>query len=338
MKTLVTAITLGFLSTQASADPFAGVRDIEIMAPHHGRSMQAAVWYPAQQGGTPEVYAENAVFYGTEILRDAAPAKGHHPVVLLSHGLGGNIRSLQWLSAGLAARGAVVIDVNHPNSTTGDMDVLAGMNHGTRAQDMSTALDWLQASEFAPMLSDQVMAAGFSFGGWTALSLGGVRGNLDGYATSCDAAQGRSSHCLDLERAGVDLHALDAAQWNADFSDARVTQVAAIDPGLHWGVTSKDVTGLNVPLLLIGLGEGPDRLYAADFSDTGSGFGALVPQAQVELIVPANHFAILPECKPAGEDILKEEKDDPVCTDPEGSDRAAIHAQIIDLLAGQLGL
>jgi len=32
------------------------------------------------------------------------------------------------------------------------------------------------------------------------------------------------------------------------------------------------------------------------------------------------------------------ENDDPVCTDPEGSDRAEIHAEIIDLIAGEFGL
>ena len=38
------------------------------------------------------------------------------------------------------------------------------------------------------------------------------------------------------------------------------------------------------------------------------------------------------------EEILKEEGDDPVCTDPKGTDRAAVHATIINEIAGELGL
>ena len=37
-------------------------------------------------------------------------------------------------------------------------------------------------------------------------------------------------------------------------------------------------------------------------------------------------------------EILKEEGDDPVCTDPKGTDRAAVHATIINEIAGELGL
>ena len=50
------------------------------------------------------------------------------------------------------------------------------------------------------------------------------------------------------------------------------------------------------------------------------------------------HFTALPLCKPAAEEILKEEGDDPVCTDPKGTDRAAVHATIINEIAGELGL
>jgi hypothetical protein len=36
--------------------------------------------------------------------------------------------------------------------------------------------------------------------------------------------------------------------------------------------------------------------------------------------------------------ILEEENDDPVCTDPAGTDRAALHGEIIAAMTAQLGL
>ncbi len=108
--------------------------------------------------------------------------------------------------------------------------------------------------------------------------------------------------------------------------------MAAIDPGLTWELDKADVSGADPEkLLLIGLGTGEDRLYATDTSARGSGFEALVPGARVELLAPANHFTAMPVCKPQGEAILAGEKDDPVCTDPAGGDRQAIHDRIIAL-------
>ncbi len=327
--------TLAVLATGALADTAAAVAEFQVTVPHHDRAMQAAIWYPAAPApGAP--FAENPVFLGTEVQRDAEPAPGAYPVVLLSHGLGGNYNTLQWLAAGLAERGALVVTVNHPNSSTRDFDFVRGLEHGTRAQDMSHMLDWLATSDFAPMATGPVMAAGFSFGGWTALSLGGVRGNLAGYAASCKAAQGRSSHCADIDRAGVDLTALDARLWDADYADDRVDMVLAIDPGLHWGLAPGDVAGLDVPVQIVGLGQGEDRLYATDVE--ASGLSDLLPEARVTWIAPAAHFSVLPVCQPMGAAILEEENDDAVCTDPAGTDRAAVHARILDIMAAALGL
>jgi predicted dienelactone hydrolase len=88
------------------------------------------------------------------------------------------------------------------------------------------------------------------------------------------------------------------------------------------------VAGLQARVHLVGLGSGADRLPATDFSDAGSGFGALLPAATQTLVAPARHFSLLPVCTPKGPAILKDEGDDPVCTDPPGADRAAIHAQV----------
>ena len=72
-------------------------------------------------------------------------AEGPFPVILASHGLGGNVGALGWLTAGLAEAGALVISVNHPNSTTRDFDLQEGLKHWTRTQDLRAALDWLAA-------------------------------------------------------------------------------------------------------------------------------------------------------------------------------------------------
>lgn len=316
-----------------------GVANRSLYAPHHGRAMQMTVWYPAKAGtGTPVTIAANPVYLGHDAVEDAEIEDGKHPVVVLSHGLGGLAYSVGWLAQGLAQKGAVVIAPNHPNSSFFDLDMQAGMNHWTRTRDMRAALQAMEldAEIGAALDFDKIYAAGFSYGGWTALSLGGLRGHAQGFRDYCAAAIRVSSHCRDLLRAGVDLTDVDAEQWEASHRDTRIKAVAAIDPGLIHGIPQDMAAELAVPALLIGLGDGPDRLPATDFD--ASGFASLVPDADILRIAPASHFTALPPCTPQGPEILEAEGDDPVCTDPEGTDRAAVHQQMIDAIAGHFSL
>lgn len=335
----IIALTLALTAGSELAAQQPGITELNIAAPHHDRDMQVSVTFPAT-GGQTTLFADNAVFYGTPILENAQLVPGQYPVVLLSHGWGGNYERMAWLTAGLASKGAIVVAVNHPNSTTFDLNFDTAFNHWTRAEDLSTALDFvLQDNRFAPFIDEtQIHVTGFSYGGWTALSLAGVQGSRDGFFQYCAAAGSGSQFCAELGEAGVDITAIDQAMYEASYRDDRIRSVAAIDPGLTWGLTPADLADLNIPLFLIGLGEGSDKLSATDTSATGSSFDALVPEASIKIIAPATHFTALGVCKPAGEAILEEENDDPVCSDPAGTDRAKVLDNIIEALADHFEL
>jgi len=183
--TLCTALTLA-LGSPAFAEPLAGFRDLTIPAPHHGRDLVAGVWYPTNATGTPEMIGENPVFTGHPAQRDAPLAAQTAPVIVLSHGLGGHFLSLAWLGAGLAKSGAIVVGVNHPHSSARDFDMQKGLAHWTRAQDVSATLDWLTTAPGWTGAIDpaRISALGFSYGGWTALSLGGCKAILRAISTS----------------------------------------------------------------------------------------------------------------------------------------------------------
>ena len=91
-------------------------------------------------------------------------------------------------------------------------------------------------------------------------------------------------------------------------------------------------------MLLIGLGGVESRLPATDFSATGSGFAGQLPAAEIEIKAPAAHFSALLPCKPRGPAILAAEGDYPLCDDPPGTDRAALHKRIVSRVAVFLGL
>jgi len=336
---VIMALLMRATATAAFAADAVGVANLEIPTAHHDRPMRMSVMFPAK-GGVETVIGDNPVFFGTTLRDHAEPLPGKYPVILLSHGWGGNYARMAWLGAGLAARGAIVVAVNHPNSTTGDIQYQSALNHWTRVEDLSAALDYvLKDSEFAGIIDPaRIYAAGFSYGGWTALSMAGLRGRRAGFEAYCKAAGDGSDFCRMLRKQGVDIAAIDAAKYEASYKDKRIAAVAAIEPGLTWDLTPSDVSDLDVPVLLIGLGQGKDRLEATDTSTTGNNFEALVPAARVEVIAPANHFTALGLCKAEGAALLAEENDDPVCTDPPGTDRKAVLEKIIALTAEHFNL
>lgn len=336
MKLVLSAAALSLGLSSAQAD-HAGLQITDVFLPHHAASTRVAIWYPTAASGPPSLYANNPVFEGVAAHMDGPVSSGRHPVVLFSHGMGGTDRAQAWLGAALAERGAITVVVNHPNSTWGDFDMSDGVAHWTRAQDLSVTLDAiLERNGLADSLDmTRVMAAGFSYGGWTALSLGGAMGNHAGIVEACTEFP-QMEACGRLMSEEVNMQGLDPATWNADYSDARVTHVVAIDPGFVWGLEAADVAGLVPSTLVIGFGGEADRLLATDFDR--SGLSDLLGDRRTLQFDPAYHFSAMPMCTPAGEAILAEEQDDPVCTDPLGSDRAAIHGEIVSLMSEALGL
>jgi predicted dienelactone hydrolase len=339
VATLTMLPSLAMLPGLAFAETIVGLTQMPIVAKHRANPIDTAIWYPGS-GGTSISFGENPVFEGTAVNENASVEASKFPVILMSHGLGGNYRTLGWLSAGLAQHGAIVIAVNHPDSTTGDVDLRKALDYGSRVDDLEAALASIASDPaFANHIDlSRIYAAGFSFGGWTALSMGGLRGNLEAYAKHCATAGTASTHCNDMKKGGIDLPGLDATLWNASYKDMRIQAVAAIDPAFTWGLEKDEAKDLAKNVLLIGLGEGEDRLYETDLSPRGSGFAGKVSGMSVTTIAPASHFTALLVCKPAGEPILAEEHDDPVCTDPKGTNRKVVHDKIINEMAKHFDL
>lgn len=339
MLSFLAGLSLSLVVTfSALASPPPGFRAWQGHPVAQARSLVGGLWYPAASDGAVTPLFDSPIFKGVAVQQDAALRPGRWPLVLLSHGVGGHWRSLGWLGAGLAQQGAVVVAVNHPGSTFGDYDMSRSLDHGSRAADLSTTLDTLLADPaLGPYIDkDRIYAVGFSLGGWTALSIGGLRGDLAAYARYCATSGHR--HCRDIDRAGIDLTQLDAARWNRSYRDPRVKAVAAIDPALHQGLTAEQALDMVDRVLLIGLGQGADRLPDTDFSPPGSALTQILPGVRVDVLAPAFHFSALPVCKPAGPALLAEDKDDPVCSDPPGTDRPALHARIVRRIGEHFGL
>jgi predicted dienelactone hydrolase len=323
-----TAVFLLTFGTANAGD--VGIMNFTFNAPQRDRLVQALVWYPSTTSGRIEYVGDNAVFKGTVANRDAVPDGKKHPLIIFSHGSGGNAAGLGWIAGRLAAEGYVVIAANHQGSTSGDSTPETNVKIWQPPQDMSAMLDAISASPALQRIVDTntTTAIGFSMGGHTVLALAGVTAKVDAFAQFCDDHRD-SPNCIWFDRGNglikghVDLHKLDPLQFEQNLSDKRVSRVIAIDPGVAPALNSESLTAISVPTLLVNLGQGeaiPLGVRADKIAQT-------IPNARYETIAGANHFSFLSECKALGWAYVMMEGDDPVCTESDRS-RAEIHEEI----------
>ncbi|MEM9228681.1 MAG: hypothetical protein AAGB10_03665 [Pseudomonadota bacterium] len=320
----------------AAADMLPGYDRFDLMADHRARPVAASIWYPAENPTYRAPVGDGPIFDPTFAFIGPAVAEGEHPLVLLSHGSGGNSDSLGWLTSGLVAQGAIVLAVNHPGSTSGDSSPRRSVDLEARASDLSAALDMLLSDPaFSPFIDqERIGVIGFSLGGATALGLGGVR--FDGAVQDARCSTGPEAADCVFFRLGA-VRFADYPGYGADVRDPRVTRAVAVDPGFGGSADPDSLQDALAGITLINLGDA-DRLAAADVGPDGNNLANRLPDATYVEIAPANHFTFLGTCKPHAAELLHEEGDDPICTDPESADRASVHGQLVNVIAEGLGL
>lgn len=335
---LSTLCVLTFSSAALAQDELAGFDEIAVTAEHRLRPMAGSVWYPVGTKTYKGLVGDNAVFKGRYVYVGAGVKDGKYPLVLFSHGSGGNMLSLSWLLTELAKKGAVVVAVNHPGSTSGDSSPRRSILMEDRAKDLSAALDTILADpNFAPYIdTTQIIAAGFSLGGSTVMNMAGGRWDRDAYNALCDRYGDAEGSCVFFAKGGVDFSRL-SEKFIGDAKDERISAAIAIDPGFTMAFEVASASNIDVPVQFINIGQ-DTRWFATDLEHEDNTVLSAISQVTYDVVDQGDHFSFLPECKPNGAAILEAEQDDPVCDDPEGTDRAAVHKQIVDFMAEFIGL
>lgn len=341
MRRLTAALSLATVllaTTIANAEPIAGYDRMDVRAAHRAYPVAASVWYPAGSRNYLVKIGDNPIFKGTPAAVGAAIAGEKLPLVLFSHGSGGNMDTVSWLSSRLVARGAMVLAVNHPGSMSGDSSPRRSVRLDQRAADLSAALDALLSDPaFAAHVDrDRIVAVGFSLGGATALNLAGLRFSSEPDSAYCGHADAMRDDCIFFANGGVDFRTLPAG-FSADMRDGRITAAVAIDPAFTEMADPASIAAIDVPIGLINLGD-EHRLAPVDVGPKGSDLARKLPDATYSSIAPASHFTFLAACKQNAKQMLAEEGEDPICDDPEGTDRRAVHAAIAERTVQFMGL
>lgn len=222
--------------------------------PEAERSLLAEIWYPAaegtQTGVTYDTILRNGVTATTltgSAARDADPADGFFPLVILSHGYPGNRYLMSHLAENLASKGYVVVAADHPESTYDDQQAFAS-TLVNRAVDQRFLLDSMAGLEDeigAITDADRTAVVGYSMGGYGALIFGGAGLSRTALERAEPGAFVPPSGTLARLGAGSDDHGA--------LVDPRVQAVIAIAPwGRQFDFWDADgLAGVTAPLMLV---------------------------------------------------------------------------------------
>lgn len=341
MKNALAALLLLCLATPAFAGNTAiGFQTATLPDAHNNRPLQLAVWYPATTTASPELIADNAVFIGARAVPDAPPAEGPHPLIVLSHGYGGNWGNQVWLASALARQGYIVAAVNHPGTTSKDRSPQAAAQLWQRPNDLSRAIDAVlaQPKQFGAVAKQRIAAVGHSLGGWTVLEIAGARFDPDLFSRDC-SVHPKLGGCIGYKQMNPAGTPEGKAKLAADLSDKRVTAVVSLDLGLSRGMTDASLAALPVPALVIAGGvPTEDMLPALESAD----MVRRLPKASTQYmeIGDATHFSFMSICKPGAVALIEEDSpgDGMICRDGEGGrPREVIQQQVVQLIVGFLG-
>ncbi|MEA2263994.1 MAG: hypothetical protein QOJ51_6819 [Acidobacteriaceae bacterium] len=312
-----------FAQSVLPSTPYAvGMTQVEFVDPADGgRPLDFMLIYPAapDKGAIPFklfMAANLHLFKDAPMVADQLK----HPLVMFSHGAGGNGSVYAWFGEHLASHGYLVALLYHYRANTYDSSALYVRNRlWQRPRDISLDITYLlQDKVWGPHIDrDQIGVAGHSQGGFAALWIGGAEINPDLFLRY---QRGWKDNPVVPAYLREQMH-LDA-EPASDVRDDRVKAAFAMAPGdvQGFGMDEAGLRQMMIPAYII-VGAGDTTTPPKENAEFAAKY---IPHAQLEVLPgQVNHEIFVNECDQIGRDNYPE-----ACIDPPGVDRAKLHEYI----------
>jgi predicted dienelactone hydrolase len=318
---LVVAATILLLwlpGTGSAGDAWhAGFRDVVYVDEARGRTIPVAVWYPTEMPAGTIIYGQIHEGWATA---DAAIAPGRHPLLLLSHGTGGNRLNQYNLGEYLARAGYVVAAVEHPGDRTFDRgDFGTAKNLYNRPRDLSVVLDALLAdSAVAPAVDPaRIGALGHSAGGFAVVVAVGGLPNVANLLAYCRDHAEDTLTCPEESGARPDEapEYIAYIEGGVSLKDSRIKVGAVFAPAIGPFFDEIGLAPIDIPIAVFSAGM--DEILD---EPTNSAFYLQGIQGAIAHEMTIGHFGFLSLCSDLLQSVAPQ-----ICGDPPGVSRAAFH-------------
>jgi predicted dienelactone hydrolase len=294
---------------QPTPKPAVGFQHFDIPDPAGGAPIEVGVWYPAQ----PAPGAATADVNGDAVV-PGAPVKGARlPLVVMSHGNGGEFAGHHDTALALAEAGFVAAALTHKGDNYRDTSQAVAI--WERPRQLKVLIDYMLAdwAQHGDLDPERVGAFGFSAGGFTVLAAAGGEADLQKVVPHCQAHPDFYD-CKLVAKAHLTV--MPKVAWT---HDARIKAVVAAAPAIGFTFGREGLANLHQPVQLWRAADDqvlPHPYYAEAVRE------ALPTPPETHVVDKAGHYDFLSPCSA---DLARRYAE--ICVSEPGFDRPAFHAQ-----------
>lgn len=289
------------------------------------RPIVTEIWYPTYDADVKPPTGKKEVFKPIATIPNAKMLDKKFPLLLVSHGTGGNRFSLTWFVDKMVREGYVVAAVDHYGNSTWNKIPREFVKWWERPIDIQYLLTSMLADEKVSGMIDpsKIGGVGFSLGGYTHIALaGGYVDRSKAAGQPLPAEYPKTDEVIDF---ATDKEIVESYLKHKDnVKDPRIKAFFTIAPAIGFGFYDKEQTkSIDAPVMIVA-GKGDTNTPIATNAMV---FDSLIATSQLHLFNEhVNHYTFLNEGTDFGKKIIRD-----LVTDHPSVDRGKIHAETVEL-------
>jgi len=285
-----------------------GQRSVTYVDESRNRPLVTELWYPTLDtfGSTTGVATQKVPFKGIATIPNATIVQTKFPLLLISHGTGGNRFSLTWFVEKMVKEGYIVVAVDHYGNTSFNKIPREFVKWWERAIDIKFILTKVLNDEYLGTHIDasKIGGVGFSLGGYTNIALAGgyvdraANGNKGGLPPEFP----ESDEVIDF---ATDSRIVKSFKtYGKQVKDERINAFFVMAPAIGFGFHSNSqTTAITAPISIVA-GKGDTN---TPVKDNAQKYHTLISTSELYLFNEhVDHYAFLNEATEFGKQILPE--------------------------------
>ncbi len=332
----ILSICLFFSCSQQKEKPYKiGQKSIHFVDDSRNRPLATEIWYPTldniiskKQKGSP-----NELFKAIETIPNAAIANEKFPLLIISHGTGGNRFSMTWFIEKMVMEGYIVVSLDHYGNSTFNKIPREFVKWWERAIDVQYVLtETLKNNEFASKIdTSKIGGVGFSLGGYTNIALAGgyvdrtVRENENAAERKMPVEFPKTEETINFQNDSLIVASYN--KYKNRVKDNRIKAFFVMAPAIGFGFHFKEQTNRITAPVFIVAGKG-DKV--APIKTNAEKYHSLINTSKIYLFNEnVEHYVFLNEATDFGKEIAPA-----ITIDKPTVARRKIHEETVNLALG----
>lgn len=330
------AVVFFLLASKPKEEPYhIGQKSVTYVDESRNRPLLTEVWYPTldQPKETTSKGNQKELFKTVETVRGGEIVEGKHPLLLVSHGTGGNRFSLTWFIEKMVKEGYIVVSLDHYGNSTFNKIPREFVKWWERAIDVQYVLTQILKDKQigAKVDTSRIGGVGFSLGGYTNIALAGgyvdrsVRENQSEEDRKMPPEFPETDEIIDFEKDSLIVSSYNI--YKNKVKDNRIKAFFVMAPAIGFGFHSKKQTeAITAPLFIVA-GKGDKN---TPLENNAINYHHLIENSKLHLYDEnVGHYVFLNEPTEFGKQVAPA-----ITIDHPKVDRKEIHEKTLELALG----